>query len=129
MRHFAGINMLSQLISLVRIQKADIEMYNNKGQTPLMVAADCGNTLMAEVLLSSNNCKLTLNVALFVYKRVSRRTSCIRRTSEASATRRALHPGFVCQDCRDPLQTWHAYTLRTVVSSTVLGCWNSLLCT
>ncbi|KAK3082822.1 hypothetical protein FSP39_006354 [Pinctada imbricata] len=46
-----GICQLPLIMSLVRLQNADIELCNSSGMTPLMIAAMEGSTILCEVLM------------------------------------------------------------------------------
>ncbi|XP_023931037.1 ankyrin-1 isoform X1 [Lingula anatina] len=46
-----GLPLLPLLLSLVRIQGADVEKCNSQGKTPLMIAAESGNSVLVDVML------------------------------------------------------------------------------
>ncbi|XP_064646127.1 uncharacterized protein LOC135499321 [Lineus longissimus] len=46
-----GLTQLPQLLSLVKIEGACIEQYNQEGKTPLMIAAESENVVMVDVML------------------------------------------------------------------------------
>jgi hypothetical protein len=46
---FTGLCQLPLITTLVQIQQADIELCNSKGMTPLMIAAQTGNSILCDV--------------------------------------------------------------------------------
>ena len=46
---FSGLCQLPLIMSLVRLQNADIELCNSSGMTPLMIAALEGSTILCDV--------------------------------------------------------------------------------
>lgn len=46
---FTGLCQLPLILTLVRIQKADIELCNSKGMTPLMITAQAGDRMLCDV--------------------------------------------------------------------------------
>lgn len=46
-----GLCQLPLIMTLVRIQHADIELCNSKGMTPLMIAAQSGNSILCDLLI------------------------------------------------------------------------------
>ena len=47
-----GLNQLPLLMALTKIQKADVEVTNGKGMTPLMITADMGNAVLVDVSMA-----------------------------------------------------------------------------
>ncbi|CAG5119233.1 unnamed protein product, partial [Candidula unifasciata] len=46
-----GLNQLPLLMALINIQRADVELCNAAGMTPLMIAAQAGNCVLCDVLV------------------------------------------------------------------------------